>query len=305
MFCKWCGNTIRPEEKSCPACGRETPPMSDCGGFYNLKFSQQEVNVKDVPFPSVSSCPIVEEKGHKYALDQKKAKRHYKIMTIAMVVLLLLTAISSVGFCSLHIHLEQISEQNQNRPSDIAVTASTKATEQINDIRMPYWFQLHLTVGEDIEVSVNQDLADYLHNGKFKISLEEADQEKIIRVLYVAGQESDYVDLTVSTGMTADGIWKIGIACDTDILLFSDAAYEYCWEYRENAGTWLDVDDSMVFWEETGAQYVEWDMPEAHDNSPGGIELRCRIHVVNADGDEMILMADGISVFYGEEMETD
>lgn len=37
MFCKWCGNTIKTTDSKCPSCGRETPAMSDCGGFYDLK----------------------------------------------------------------------------------------------------------------------------------------------------------------------------------------------------------------------------------------------------------------------------
>lgn len=38
MFCKWCGNKIQPTDRSCKACGRETPAMSDCGGLYNLRY---------------------------------------------------------------------------------------------------------------------------------------------------------------------------------------------------------------------------------------------------------------------------
>ena len=36
MFCKWCGNTIKTTDKKCSSCGRETPPLSECGGFYDL-----------------------------------------------------------------------------------------------------------------------------------------------------------------------------------------------------------------------------------------------------------------------------
>lgn len=43
MFCKWCGNTIHKTDSKCPTCGRNTPPMSDCGGLYDLKFSQIDV----------------------------------------------------------------------------------------------------------------------------------------------------------------------------------------------------------------------------------------------------------------------
>ncbi len=33
MICKWCGARIGAGEVRCRTCGRENPPMSDCGGF--------------------------------------------------------------------------------------------------------------------------------------------------------------------------------------------------------------------------------------------------------------------------------
>lgn len=36
MFCKWCGTSLRPGDIRCPGCRREQPPLSLCGGFYDL-----------------------------------------------------------------------------------------------------------------------------------------------------------------------------------------------------------------------------------------------------------------------------
>ena len=36
MICKWCGAELKPAEKRCSRCGKENPPLSDCGGFYDL-----------------------------------------------------------------------------------------------------------------------------------------------------------------------------------------------------------------------------------------------------------------------------
>lgn len=36
MFCKWCGATLPNAAGKCPRCGKEAPPLSDCGGFYDL-----------------------------------------------------------------------------------------------------------------------------------------------------------------------------------------------------------------------------------------------------------------------------
>lgn len=36
MICKWCGEQLDSKRKKCPNCGHEIPPMSECGGFYNV-----------------------------------------------------------------------------------------------------------------------------------------------------------------------------------------------------------------------------------------------------------------------------
>lgn len=36
MICKWCGATVDVTKRKCPVCGREIPPLSDCGGFYDV-----------------------------------------------------------------------------------------------------------------------------------------------------------------------------------------------------------------------------------------------------------------------------
>ncbi len=36
MFCKWCGQNVDLKNGVCPSCGKQQPPMTDCGGFYNL-----------------------------------------------------------------------------------------------------------------------------------------------------------------------------------------------------------------------------------------------------------------------------
>lgn len=36
MICKWCGAKVEAGQRNCPSCGREIPPVSDCGGFYDI-----------------------------------------------------------------------------------------------------------------------------------------------------------------------------------------------------------------------------------------------------------------------------
>ena len=36
MICKWCGAEMDRNDLKCRRCGKETPALSDCGGFYDL-----------------------------------------------------------------------------------------------------------------------------------------------------------------------------------------------------------------------------------------------------------------------------
>ena len=38
MICKWCGAEMDRNDLKCRRCGKETPALSDCGGFYDLAF---------------------------------------------------------------------------------------------------------------------------------------------------------------------------------------------------------------------------------------------------------------------------
>ena len=57
MFCKWCGKTIQTTDKSCPSCGRETPPLSDCGGFYDLRRPWEGGALPQESEPRISENP--------------------------------------------------------------------------------------------------------------------------------------------------------------------------------------------------------------------------------------------------------
>ncbi len=36
MICKWCGASLPGAQGKCRRCGKEQPPLSECGGFYNI-----------------------------------------------------------------------------------------------------------------------------------------------------------------------------------------------------------------------------------------------------------------------------
>ena len=107
MFCKWCGKAIQATDANCPKCGRETPPLSDCGGFYNLK--APEVNLKtpaadgsrggDTVPPVVISkggrtTPPVDKPENKYNRDRKADKAHRRSTAVSLGILTVLLVLS-------------------------------------------------------------------------------------------------------------------------------------------------------------------------------------------------------------------
>lgn len=111
MFCKWCGNTIKTTDKKCSSCGRETPPLSDCGGFYDLKRPWE-----GAPLPQDSSAapafaegsngpdPEVMRLREENRAIRKEANDRHKIMLIicgalgaALLVVLILYIVALTG----------------------------------------------------------------------------------------------------------------------------------------------------------------------------------------------------------------
>lgn len=130
MFCKWCGNSIQLTDKKCPTCGRETPPMSDCGGFYNLKHSNggtaapttEKVVVREVPH-----CAAVEKMDVKHAKEYKATKKHHAITMFCFITVLLAIVCSALLVLRANNQLGELKEQIDN----IQIEISTDPTEEI------------------------------------------------------------------------------------------------------------------------------------------------------------------------------
>ncbi len=98
MFCKWCGNTIKTTDKKCSSCGRETPPLSDCGGFYDLKRPWEAPVPPPEPAHTYMSAPSgpdprvqqLEEQNRQIREDANR--RHLILLIICGVLALLLIA---------------------------------------------------------------------------------------------------------------------------------------------------------------------------------------------------------------------
>lgn len=86
MICKWCGAKIDVRQPTCPVCGRETPPLSDCGGIYNLNQGISDSPASAQPPIKQTSDTQTSREGRQSA----KFKRRSRWLLVCSMVLLLL-----------------------------------------------------------------------------------------------------------------------------------------------------------------------------------------------------------------------
>lgn len=109
MFCKWCGENLTSYDTKCKRCGREVPPLSDCGGFYDLVSNvKKPVDVQPTlaPAPAVPTIP-------------KRKKTNVKRILIGLITLAV-ALILAIALLFLVIALSKI-KQSTNETKVISV----------------------------------------------------------------------------------------------------------------------------------------------------------------------------------------
>lgn len=310
MFCKWCGNSIQLTDKKCPACGRETPPMSDCGGLYNLKHSndgptaptKEKVIVKEVPH-----CAAVEKMEAKYAKERKAAKKHHAITMSCFIVVLLAIVCSALLVLSVNNQLEELKEQIDNIQIEIPTYPTEAPLDKPNEEQetdppeesTQYSFTINTTVvnGETREISNTYDFGDYAKSAKVTTSAGEGENRQVFTVSYTLNQEAS-VDINVTYVHENTEPLTIGVMCETDLSFFNDQDFSYEWQYRSSIGNWTSVEADIITVDDENYRHItcttDWLRNITIMKQP--IELRCIIRVQNASGDDMQIMVDGILI---------
>lgn len=100
MICKWCGETVKPGDKTCRRCRREVSPLSDCGGFYDLVPQAQNVAA---PVPSYDRMEMPVQQTRQVPVkpvlpEKKQGKRDIVALVAAVLaVVMLVCAVSLSG----------------------------------------------------------------------------------------------------------------------------------------------------------------------------------------------------------------
>lgn len=314
MFCKWCGTNIQLTDKKCPSCGRETPPMSDCGGLYNLKHSNNIPPAPPVsPKPvSVPQCPIVEKMEPKYAKDRKAAKVHHTTTITCFCVVLAAVILCAALIFNLygrlnetmdmvaHISDKLVTNTAIDNMENLQMEVGTETDKPIENVAHRITLGATIKDNENTEIGTSSDFGAYTTTAKVIIANSKNDKsEKNTDVSWVIGEKEEYIDLEViSRG--GDSTATIGVKCETNVVLFADATFAYSWQYCDKDLRWADISDDLLIAKDG---YYGITCEEAFWNTVGleeGLaELRCVITTENENGDVMALTVDGFTVSRG------
>lgn len=313
MFCKWCGNTISPTDSSCPVCGRQTPPMADCGGYYNLNYSAP---VEPAPAPVKAPCPVVEKLEGRYMKDRKTSRRHYKTSLVLLLVLLLLSAVTvgllvyqTVSLGKVRESLELNGEVTETEPEATAGETESKQEETIPPTETEPEETVAETEPEETEVAeetedpeetesenktgavvvdfednganVGTDLAEY--GVVLGVSWSNDQKQNTTEIAVELENESKVVILTVEQGAEMIELNpKIAEA-----VFGKGGEPEYEWEYmtRKNAG-WKAAESA------TGSTISAEDIL---GNGAACEEVRCTITYTSKDGNQLIVIVEGLA----------
>lgn len=156
MICKWCGATIDVTKGKCPDCGRATPALSDCGGFYDI-----------VPKATRPAVPQYKQETYSNPKDdvnpaspppepQKKRRKHAVLPIVTLVLFLLFGIFMIVQSASLSKMVDTLEYQVDSNLSSIGQLkrSNDSVNEQIAKIKEQ--LDTEPTVPEDTEPALSE-----------------------------------------------------------------------------------------------------------------------------------------------------
>lgn len=129
MFCKWCGEKIDPAERECAACGREIPPLSDCGGFYGL--TENNAQRRSAPIDT-NACPPKQEAKRTTKSTRNRIK--YRLASKALLVLVPLLLLALL--INIQINIAKLTKQGERIVTaleDIKTEMVGEGTDEVDD----------------------------------------------------------------------------------------------------------------------------------------------------------------------------
>ncbi len=122
MLCKWCGAAVPKDYSSCPRCSRDIPPLSDCGGFYDLVPAAKEVIPVGTPKP-----PEQPPKTEKPTARDKRMQKNIRLLVRVACA----TCVVACLFCVITVYLALRANRQLSACLD-ATKQSYNALQEIN-----------------------------------------------------------------------------------------------------------------------------------------------------------------------------
>ena len=266
MFCKWCGNTIKLTDTSCPSCGRETPAMSDCGGFYDLKAPNiiRETGYREASNDCVVKDSLyIEKMEARYGKDRKADKAHHKLTVIFLGVVLVLLVLSVVISIFLFLRIGEICEDLET----LQINIESLKSEDMNK-QLPLELEPEMESASESEETENEELSE----------------------------NTSAVETIKETNEAGETVFKVRY--NNAVELFGNENIIYRWQYATEPDNWQNVNEDVYHLNEEGMSEIVCtnEFLTQIDALQKNIEFRCIIRNENETGDTMEICIRGMAL---------
>lgn len=328
MFCKWCGGKITSSDTKCGRCGREVPPLSDCGGFYDLVPGAKE-GVKASPAAPAAEkqekkVPVKtgadrQEPVRKPRVDAKLKNQLVMGAAAALALILILLLVISGRVNRNYRELQALKDslagapvvESQNQASEPDApdlkpedtqpqTSGTENDVAQEDITLTFrlmdteegpWVEGTADLGEEKDTLVLniQEREDVPHEAV-------RDWTQLVRFSLQSDLLAGCLEIRNEYGTQKGNVYMCFIPDKGDAL----TADSYQWQYRIGTGAWteiIDGDDSDKFLLLDEGSHLKFDLAWIDRllmDQTGQMELRCEMTFTDANGNTFTIVVEGI-----------
>lgn len=298
MICKWCGEKLDPSTTHCKRCGRETPAMSDCGGYYKLGSAEPVQR----PASRDNSKLQRENDAIKRALAklQKRQRADRKVLyfglsaaLVLIVVLFVLVVLLNAKVNRLASELEQLAQP---------VLQHTQDAQPADADQLPGQVGVNLTIiRSEGAVSVMGDVQIGETGGSEALlcdSVSDAGVDTYKANVFLPGQE-DAAEILLIKSTHGDELISVEFRHQFDRFYGADAQCYPVWKYRTGADQeWQNLPEAGFAMKRSESGYVlEASSQEYRKLSEAGyVELCLLAEITFAGGQTVTVSVEGLPV---------
>lgn len=283
MFCKWCGTTLDPADRSCRKCGREIPPLSDCGGFYDLVggVRQNRPTGAQPQQPPRVDLSGVEEQIKRVAGHSRRELRRLRVTVFCgFGLLLILIAALLIQNVLLQGQVTALEKAGLTQPQEAEPSTVPEEMDFSRD---------EISIYASLSPENTLDLGEYKDSFDTLSVLYDREEGRLVRhVVLTTLQGGEALTAQIDCAME-DGYVVYVLQFTAQPEFFGDSAEIQCqWEIRFGEGEWTLLE-------------AEAFIPESGDYGAGGRcsvaqapELRCTITRKSHQGGSLTLKLDDI-----------